>query len=244
MNCPHCGEFVPENNYRCPNCKKAVQETVDPMAFRAQQASKQRSNSQVTSFIMIVVVISLAILAYLMFFKSSEPDKTVPAQTPPKTTNTTSTPAPQTTAVRPPETAEDTSGENTDTTDVGFAGELNTGSILNQSNPGGEVQIENFVQGDQITIFNFHSPFSPLCMKYTPWLYQLDNKRVDIVVFQINVNRPGISGIDIRSPVAQQFGLTRLPYFIVYRADGTRSHEGLEARNYIEQLIKKEGIAE
>lgn len=241
MNCPHCGEFVPDNNYRCPKCKKAVQEAVDPAQFRTQQVNKQRSNSQTTSFIMIIVIISVAVLAYLMFFKSSESEEAEPT-TSPAPTASRSTPAPQATAVRPPETTEDSADDGFDSDEAGFAGALKTGRVLNHGNPGGEVLIEEFVQGDQITIFNFHSQFSPLCMKYTPWLMQLDQKRNDIVVFRIDVNRPGISGLDIHSPVAQQFGLERLPYFVVYQADGTRSHDGQEARNYIEQLIRKAGI--
>ena len=42
----------------------------------------------------------------------------------------------------------------------------------------------------------------------------------DLVVVKVDVNREGITQIDWNSPVSMQFGLRRLPHFVVYGPDG------------------------
>jgi hypothetical protein len=57
-------------------------------------------------------------------------------------------------------------------------------------------------------------------VQVAPALEKLHRTRDDIVVVKVDINRPGIKGIDWRSPVAQQYGLRSIPHFKVYGPNG------------------------
>ena len=78
--------------------------------------------------------------------------------------------------------------------------------------PGEEVDIETLVYEGKTTIFDFYSDYCPPCR------------------------------IDFGSPVAQQYKLRSIPYFIIYDASGSRTAEGNNAYKQVVQLLYKEGI--
>ena len=47
---------------------------------------------------------------------------------------------------------------------------------------------------------------------------------------EVDLNRPGVEGIDWESPVAQQYGMNSIPHFKVFGPDGKLQAEGKEAR--------------
>ncbi len=108
--------------------------------------------------------------------------------------------------------------------------------------PGEEVDIETLVYEGKTTIFDFYSDYCPPCLKISPLLKELDKKRENIVVVKIDINREGMSRIDFGSPVAQQYKLRSIPYFIIYDASGSRTAEGNNAYKQVVQLLYKEGI--
>lgn len=225
MNCPHCGNLVPEANFRCPFCHKAVQETVDPSVFRDQRAKRSPLNA--TVFVFALIIVGVAILAILFVLKAKD-KKTAPESAPISEV-----------------AQQDNSASNQENTEpVGKAGELKMGRVINKENPGEVIQLEPFVQGDQTTIFDFYSEYCPPCEKMSPWLTELDEKRDDIVVFKVDINRSGFTGIDWGSPLAQQFNLKSIPHFIIYREGGVRDMEGQDAQEYVVQLLQDEGILE
>ncbi len=226
MNCPHCGNLVPEKNYRCPTCHKVVQETMDPTAFRDKTSKRPTLNA--TSFIFALIVIGIAILAVAIYFKS-QGKKTSSSATPMESV------APNTVASNP--TATDLQPETQSN-----PGNLKMGYVINEKTPGQEIQIQEFVQGDQITIFDFYSEYCPPCVAMSPWLKELDNMRDDIVIFKIDINRPGYTGIDWGSPVAQQYNLKSIPHLVIFRIDGILDMEGAPAYDRVVQLLKSEGI--
>jgi thiol-disulfide isomerase/thioredoxin len=69
-------------------------------------------------------------------------------------------------------------------------------------------------------VFDFYSDYCGPCVQVAPALAALHEKRDDIVVVKVDINRPGIKGIDWKSPVAQQYGLRSIPHFKVYGPDG------------------------
>lgn len=89
---------------------------------------------------------------------------------------------------------------------------------------------ESFSIGDYLVpgktvVFSFLSDYSPPCPCEPCYnlgdpLRALHASREDIVVVEIDINREGVTKIDWGSPVAQQFGLRRVPHFIVYGPDG------------------------
>ncbi len=107
----------------------------------------------------------------------------------------------------------------------------------------GSINIQKEIVKGKINIIDFYSPFCPPCKKIAPFLKKLDDQRRDIVVITIDINRPGVMGIDWKSPVAQQFNLKSIPYFIVISPFGKLMCEGKEAYSYVVQLMRVEGIA-
>ena len=112
----------------------------------------------------------------------------------------------------------------------------------NAYDPGEEIDIETLVHEGKTTIFDFYSDYCPPCKTISPLLKELDEKRDDVVVVKIDINREGRSGIDWSSPVAQQYKLRSIPYFIIYDASGSRTHEGRDAYQQVAQLLYREGI--
>jgi thiol-disulfide isomerase/thioredoxin len=115
-------------------------------------------------------------------------------------------------------------------------------TAANAAAPGEETDIEDLVQTGSITIFDFYSDYCPPCRKISPLLEKLDEKREDIVVMKIDINREGRKGIDWGSPLARQYGLRSIPHFVIYDESGERSHEGKAAAQQVFKWLMEEGI--
>lgn len=254
MNCPHCNNFVPENNYKCPKCGKAVQEVLEPTEFK--EKSKRPMNSNF--IVMGLIVTALAVLVYLMVSSKEEKEIPIPQKTRiAKTTTPTVTPTPtpandadnnletndQSTidnGIDPPSDSDENTEDNADdTTDDDL---VTVGYVVNAENPGSEVHLADYVQADQITIFDFYSKYCPPCLKISPFLKELDEKRDDIIVFKIDINRNNVRGIDFRSPVSKQYGLKFVPHFVIYNKVGEQTLNGRPAYNRVMQMLTDEGI--
>lgn len=85
--------------------------------------------------------------------------------------------------------------------------------------------ISDFLVPGKTVVFSFVSDYSPPCPcepcgRLGDPLQALHMEREDVVVVKIDINREGVTKIDWASPVSQQFGLRRVPHFIVYGPDG------------------------
>jgi thiol-disulfide isomerase/thioredoxin len=100
---------------------------------------------------------------------------------------------------------------------------------------GQEVQLQDYVIPGKTMIFDFYSEFCPPCRAIAPLVKKLHEARADIAVVEVDINRPGIEGIDWKSPVAKEFQLDSIPHFKIYGPDGKLQSEGDPAR---EQLVK------
>src|SRR4051812_16938238 len=81
---------------------------------------------------------------------------------------------------------------------------------------GAEVKLSDYLIEGKTVIFDFYSEYCGPCKAVAPQLEALHAKRADIVVVKVDINRPGVKGIDWKSPVAQQYGLHSIPHFKVY----------------------------
>ena len=95
---------------------------------------------------------------------------------------------------------------------------------------GQEVNLQDYLVPGKTVIFDFTSEFCPPCRAIAPHLHKLHAQRADVVVVEVDINRPGVKGIDWSSPVARQYGLESIPYFKVFGPDGQLQAEGQEAR--------------
>ena len=103
---------------------------------------------------------------------------------------------------------------------------------------GQRVDLRDYIVPGKTTIFDFTSEYCPPCRAIAPALHKLHASRSDIVVVEIDLNRPGVQGIDWQSPVAQQYNMQSIPAFKVYGTDGKLQVEGDEARSYINSLLQ------
>jgi thiol-disulfide isomerase/thioredoxin len=103
---------------------------------------------------------------------------------------------------------------------------------------GQEVKLSDYLVPGKITVFDFYSHYCPPCMAIAPRVKALHETRSDLAVVEVNVNRPGIVGIDWQSPVARQYGLESIPHFKVFGPDGKLMAEGDDAYEMVVGWIK------
>jgi thiol-disulfide isomerase/thioredoxin len=103
---------------------------------------------------------------------------------------------------------------------------------------GQEVNLQDYVVPGKTTIFDFTSEFCPPCRAIAPHLHKLHADRADIVVVEVDLNRPGVHGIDWGSPVAKQYGMNSIPAFKVYGSNGRLQSEGDDAYNFVTSLLR------
>jgi thiol-disulfide isomerase/thioredoxin len=85
---------------------------------------------------------------------------------------------------------------------------------------GAEVKIQDFLVPGKYTVFDFYSDFCPPCRTLKPKLEQLHATRQDVALVVVDINRPGVKGIDWKSPVALQYELHSIPHLTVFGPDG------------------------
>ncbi len=105
---------------------------------------------------------------------------------------------------------------------------------------GQEVNLQDHIVPGKTTIFDFTSEGCPPCRLIAPYLHKLHAERADIVVVEVDLNRPGVdpSSIDWASPVARQYNLNSIPAFKIYGPDGQLVAEGDEATRQVHNLLK------
>jgi thiol-disulfide isomerase/thioredoxin len=118
------------------------------------------------------------------------------------------------------------------------SGAPSVGYVVNEENPGQEIELRMFVQPNKKTIFDFYSEYCGPCKKISPKLKRLDGRREDIIIHKVDINRPGIRGIDWGSPVARQYNIHSVPYFVIYDSSGNLTHQGQEAYEEVMRLLQ------
>lgn len=86
---------------------------------------------------------------------------------------------------------------------------------------GAEIQLADYLVSGKTVIFDFTSEYCAPCRMYDQPLTVLHQKRDDIVVVKVDINRAGVKGIDWKSPVAQQYKMESIPRFKIFGPDGT-----------------------
>jgi thiol-disulfide isomerase/thioredoxin len=95
---------------------------------------------------------------------------------------------------------------------------------------GQQVNLRDYLEPGKTVIFDFTSEYCPPCRAIAPSLHKLHATRADVTVVEVDINRPGVTGIDWDSPVARQYELNSIPHFKVFGPDGRLQAEGNDAR--------------
>jgi thioredoxin-like negative regulator of GroEL len=112
----------------------------------------------------------------------------------------------------------------------------------NPSNPGQTLDVNSLVVQGKTTLVDFHSPFCPPCVQLAPLLKRLAAKRPDLAIKKVDINRPEVRGIDWRSPLAQQYQIRQVPYFMIFSPQGQPVAQGREASETVERWLKEAGL--
>ena len=103
---------------------------------------------------------------------------------------------------------------------------------------GEEIEVTDYLDEGNITIIDFYSEYCPPCRRIAPYLLKLHQEREDITVVKIDINRPGVRGIDWGSPVARQYHLQSVPHFQIYDGQGRLLAEGREAMGLLQGYME------
>jgi thiol-disulfide isomerase/thioredoxin len=103
---------------------------------------------------------------------------------------------------------------------------------------GSTIVLADLLVPGKTVVFDFTSEYCPPCRAFAPRLHALHASRPDIVVIEVDINRPETKGIDWRSPVAQQFNLRSIPHLKVYGPDGKLLAEDGPGENKARELVE------
>jgi thiol-disulfide isomerase/thioredoxin len=103
---------------------------------------------------------------------------------------------------------------------------------------GQEVNLQDHIVPGKTTIFDFTSEYCPPCRLIAPYLHKLHATRDDIVVVEVDINRPGVGSIDFGSQVARQYNINSIPAFKIYGPNGRLMAEGDDATNQVHNLLR------
>jgi thiol-disulfide isomerase/thioredoxin len=124
--------------------------------------------------------------------------------------------------------------------------QLSGASPVLDGNPGrgGEtLEIKTLLSQGRTTAVDFYSPYCQPCVQMAPVLEKLAARMPEIAFVKLNINRKEVRGIDWRSPLAQQYRLKSVPYFMIFDPRGRLVAEGPEAQKMIKDWLQKAGLA-
>ena len=108
---------------------------------------------------------------------------------------------------------------------------------------GGEpLEVASLAAPGQTTLIEFYSPYCPPCLQLAPLLEQLAQKKAGLAIKKVNINRPEVKGIDWHSPLAKQYGLRSVPYFLIFNPSGKQVSKDKAATRQVGQWLKEAGL--
>ena len=105
----------------------------------------------------------------------------------------------------------------------GLVGQSYAGAVqeANAGREGQTIDLKGLPVKGKTTVVDVFSPYCPPCMRLAPLLEELAQKRSDLAIKKVNIQRPEKSeGIDWQSPLAQQLGLHSVPHFMIFDNKG------------------------
>ena len=112
----------------------------------------------------------------------------------------------------------------------------------NPNNPGESLDVKSLLVKGKTTVIDFYSPFCPPCVQLAPLMAKLAKKRPDLAIKKVNINRAGVNGIDWRSPLAQQYQIRQVPFFMIFNPQGQAVAQGREATETVGGWLQEAGL--
>ena len=79
-------------------------------------------------------------------------------------------------------------------------------------------------------------------MQLAPIMAKLAAKRPDLAIKKVNINRPEVNGIDWQSPLAQQYQIRQVPYFMIFSPQGQLVAQGRDAVETVQRWLQEAGL--
>lgn len=114
--------------------------------------------------------------------------------------------------------------------------------VINKGSGGRELDIKKFLVRGKTNIFEFYSDYCGACRSFNPLMKELVKRRPDLVRNRVDINRPGVEGIDFDSPLVRQYRVEFTPYFKLYDKGGKLVAEGRAAAHRVTQLLDAAGV--
>jgi len=112
----------------------------------------------------------------------------------------------------------------------------------NAGHGGEELDLKPLLVKGKTNLIDFYSPFCPPCVQLAPVMERLAEKRSDLAIHKVNINRPDVRGIDWRSPLAQQHKIRQVPYFMIFSPQGKLVDQGPVAVEVVKSWLKEAGL--
>ena len=104
---------------------------------------------------------------------------------------------------------------------------------------GKTIDIDSLACPGKITVVDFSSDYCAPCVQLAMFLIKTSKAYPQrYAIRRVNINRPGVAGIDWQSPVSTQYRLDSLPMIVVYD-DKVKVAEGSAARKWLMDDISK-----
>ena len=116
------------------------------------------------------------------------------------------------------------------------------GTDANAVNGGETLDLNSLVTRGKTTLIDFYSPYCPPCVRLAPLMQKLAAKRPNLAIKKANINRPGVDGIDWRSPLAQQHSIRQVPYFMIFSPQGKLVAQGQDAFEQVKSWLEEAGL--
>jgi thiol-disulfide isomerase/thioredoxin len=112
----------------------------------------------------------------------------------------------------------------------------------NAGHGGQPLDVSSLAVPGKTTVIDFYSPFCPPCLQLAPLFEKLAQKKPELAIRKVNINRPEIKGIDWRSPLARQYKLSSVPYFMIFNAQGKLISKDRGASEQVFTWLKEAGL--
>ena len=120
-----------------------------------------------------------------------------------------------------------------------WAGEI---ADANAGHTGQTLGVKSLLVKGKTTVIDFYSPYCPPCMRLAPIMARLAEKRPDLALVKVNINRMEFVGIDWSSPLAQQYQIRQVPYFMIFSPQGQLLSQGKDAVGTVQRWLQEAGL--
>jgi thioredoxin 1 len=96
--------------------------------------------------------------------------------------------------------------------------------------PGQDADYRNYLNQGRVSIVYFYANWCPACRKITPLMEELNRRIPEMQVLFMDIG-------DWGTPVAQQHGVSFVPYLKIYDKNGSLVAEGKGARDWLAQAM-------